>query len=112
MNEIINGNSKHDIERIQKSMSLKYPVIEEKITIGTDPFSDLVVRQTEFSSNKLFYRDDLRGIWLYQANCLEFMDALIAKFPNGRFDMIFANPPYFLSNGAIRCHVGKMVRMN
>jgi len=63
---------------------LDYPVTEEKIKIGDDPFSDLVVRQTELSPNKLFYRDDRRGIWLYQANCLEFMDSLIAKFPNSQ----------------------------
>jgi hypothetical protein len=43
----------------------EYPVIEEKITIGDDPFSELVVRQTELSPNKLYYRDDMRGIWLY-----------------------------------------------
>ena len=91
---------------------LEYPVIEEKITIGDDLFSDLVVRQTELSPNKLFYRDDQRGVWLYQANCLEFMDSLIAKFPNGRFDMIFADPPYFLSNGGISCHAGKMVKVD
>lgn len=87
-----------------KNEILEYPIREEKITIGDDPFSELIVRQTELSPNKLFYRDDLRGIWLYQANCLEFMDSLIAKFPNGRFDMTFADPPYLLSNGEISCH--------
>ena len=97
---------------MDENMSYEYPVIEEKITIGDDPFSDLVVRQTELSPNKLFYRDDMRGVWLYQANCLEFMDSLIAKFPNGRFDMIFADPPYFLSNGGISCHAGKMVKVD
>ena len=76
-------------------MNLKYPLIEEKIIVGADPFSDLVVRQTDLSPNKLYYRDDLKGVWLYQANCLEFMDSLIAKFPLGRFNMIFADPPYF-----------------
>lgn len=91
---------------------LEYPLTEEKITIGNDPFSDLVVRQTELSPNKLFYRDDLHGVWLYQANCLDFMDQLIEKFPNGKFDMIFADPPYFLSNGGITCHAGRMVKVD
>ena len=27
-------------------------------------------------------------------------------------DMIFADPPYFLSNGGITCHAGKMVSVN
>ncbi len=93
-------------------MNLEYPVIDEKIVIGDDPFSGLVVRETELSPNKLFYRDDKRGIWLYQANCLEFMDQLIAKFPDGKFDMIFADPPYFLSDGGITCHAGKMVKVD
>lgn len=69
---------------------IKYPVIEEKITIGDDPFEGLVLRQTALSPNKLFYRDDLHGVWLYQANCLELMDNLIAKFPDGRFVYEFA----------------------
>jgi site-specific DNA-methyltransferase (adenine-specific) len=91
---------------------LEYSVTEEKITIGDDPFEGFVVRDTDLSPNKLFYRDDSRGIWLYQANCLEFMDQLISKFPTGKFDMIFADPPYFLSNGGITCHAGKMVKVD
>ena len=91
---------------------LEYPVTDEKITFGDDPFEGFVVRDTDLSNNKLFYRDDARGIWLYQANCLEFMDQLITKFPNGKFDMIFADPPYFLSNGGITCHAGKMVKVD
>ena len=52
------------------------------------------------------------GLWLYQNNCLEVMDAIAAKHPEGRFDMIFADPPYFLSNGGITCHAGKMVSVH
>ena len=40
------------------------------------------------------------------------MDKLIKKFPEGKFDMIFADPPYFLSNGGISCHAGKMVKVH
>lgn len=40
------------------------------------------------------------------------MDLLIEKFPNGKFDMIFADPPYFLSNGGITCHAGRMVKVD
>lgn len=56
--------------------------------------------------------DETRGVWLFQNNCLEFMDRLIAKYPDGRFDMIFADPPYFLSNGGISCSSGKMVKVD
>jgi site-specific DNA-methyltransferase (adenine-specific) len=40
------------------------------------------------------------------------MDMLIGKFPDGKFDMIFADPPYFLSNGGITCHAGQMVKVD
>jgi site-specific DNA-methyltransferase (adenine-specific) len=55
---------------------------------------------------------DDRGIWLYQANCLEVLDVLSARYPEGLFDMIFADPPYFLSNGGITCHAGRMVKVD
>lgn len=91
----------------------EYAIREESININNDnPFDDLVLRESKLSANKLAYRNDAQGIWLYQANCLEFMDKLIAKFPNGKFDMIFADPPYFLSNGGISCHAGKMVSVH
>lgn len=45
---------------------------------------------------------------LYYANCL---DAL-AKLPENSIDMIFADPPYNLSNGGITVHAGRMVSVN
>lgn len=64
------------------------------------------------SSYKLYYCNDEHGVWLYQADCLELMDYLIAKYPEGKFDMVFADPPYFLSDGGITCHAGKMVKVD
>ena len=64
------------------------------------------------SPPRLAYRDDRRGVWLYHGNSLELLDAIAAKYPDGRFDCIFADPPYFLSNGGITCHAGKMVNVN
>jgi len=49
---------------------------------------------------------------LYQVDCIKFMDTLIERYPDGVFDMIFADPPYFLSNGGITCHSGKMVKVD
>ncbi|NMB99245.1 MAG: site-specific DNA-methyltransferase [Thermoanaerobaculaceae bacterium] len=40
------------------------------------------------------------------------MDLISKYFPEGKFDMIFADPPYFLSNGGITCHAGKMVKVD
>jgi site-specific DNA-methyltransferase (adenine-specific) len=61
---------------------------------------------------KLVFDDPSRNLWLYQGNCLELLDAIYAKHPDGRFDCIFADPPYFLSNGGITCHAGKMVKVD
>jgi site-specific DNA-methyltransferase (adenine-specific) len=60
----------------------------------------------------LSFRDEARGIRLYQGNCLELLEAIAAKYPEGRFDCIFADAPYFLSNGGITCHAGKMVKVD
>ena len=72
----------------------------------------LVMESSEYAANQCVFHDDSAGVWLYETNCLEFMDKLIAKYPAGKFDMIFADPPYFLSNGGISCHAGKMVKVD
>ncbi|MDR3119468.1 MAG: site-specific DNA-methyltransferase [Mediterranea sp.] len=45
---------------------------------------------------------------LYNGDCLKIM----ARFPDNYVDMIFADPPYNLSNDGITCHAGKMVSVN
>jgi len=54
-----------------------------------------------------FTSDDGRFV-LYQGDCLE----LMPQFPPESFELIFADPPYFLSNDGITCHAGKMVSVN
>jgi len=66
----------------------------------------------EFPTENCVFNDDEVGIYLYQINCVQFMDALIEKYPNGLFDMIFADPPYFLSNGGITCYSGKIAKVD
>jgi site-specific DNA-methyltransferase (adenine-specific) len=58
------------------------------------------------------WEDADHGIWLYQGNCLSIMDRIAERYPDGVFDMVFADPPYFLSNGGITCHAGRMVSVN
>lgn len=87
---------------------MRYDEISEK----EDSFPLMVMESSEYSPNRCFFRNDEHGVWLYHANCIEFMDILIGKYPEGRFDMIFADPPYFLSNGGITCHAGKMVKVD
>jgi len=45
---------------------------------------------------------------LYQGDCLD----LLPRMPAETFDLIFADPPYFLSNGGITCHTGRMVSVH
>jgi site-specific DNA-methyltransferase (adenine-specific) len=79
------------------------------------PSLDSVVtslRSSKTSPNKCVHRDVDKGLYLVHGNTLEFMDALAEEFPTGICDMIFADPPYFLSNGGISCQGGKMVKVD
>ncbi|MDY6322207.1 MAG: site-specific DNA-methyltransferase [Succinivibrio sp.] len=53
-----------------------------------------------------FYQDDLSA--LYLGDSLE----LLKEIKPGSVDMIFADPPYFLSNGGITCRSGTMASVN
>lgn len=86
---------------------MRYKEAEENYTLPL-----MVMESSEYSPNQCVLRNDEIGVWLYHANCIEFMDMLISKYPEGKFDMIFADPPYFLSNGGITCHAGKMVKVD
>lgn len=79
--------------------------------VSDDAFS-VTLAPSATSPNVCAFHDEPFDCWLYQANCIEFMDALIAQHPDGLFDMIFADPPYFLSNGGITCLNGKMVKVD
>lgn len=52
---------------------------------------------------KSYYKKD--RFELYNGDCLE----ILKQFPENHFDMIFADPPYFLSGGSFTCQNGKMV---
>ena len=54
------------------------------------------------------FRDDKHHIRIYQGDCLD----ILAALPENTFDLIFADPPYFLSNNGITCHAGRMVSVN
>lgn len=57
------------------------------------------------SIKPVFKTDDTA---LYVGDCLE----VIPCFPDNYVDMIFADPPYMLSNNGITCYAGKMVSVN
>ena len=51
---------------------------------------------------------DNNGIALYLCDALEMLECADSEI----YDMIFADPPYFLSNGGITCQSGKMVSVD
>ena len=63
---------------------------------------------SENAKNPPYFTGNAGRFILYRGNCLELMPALPAE----SFDLIFADPPYFLANGGITCHAGKMVSVN
>jgi len=54
------------------------------------------------------FHDPRHHITIYQGDCLE----ILAALPASSVDLIFADPPYFLSNDGITCHAGRMVSVN
>ena len=54
------------------------------------------------------FRDKKHHIRIFQGDCLD----ILASLGEGVVDLIFADPPYFLSNNGITCHAGKMVSVN
>lgn len=63
-------------------------------------------RGTEFLIDDFvpFYKSPNNDFTLIQGDCVE----TLSKFQFG-FDMVFADPPYFLSGGGISCQSGKVV---
>lgn len=45
---------------------------------------------------------------LYHGDCIQIMKTL----PERSVDMVFADPPYFLSNGGVSIHSGKIVSVD
>src|SRR5260370_7057269 len=54
------------------------------------------------------FDDPKHHLRLYQGDCLD----ILAAIPPNSVDLVFADPPYFLSNGGITCHAGKMVSLH
>ena len=54
------------------------------------------------------FADPKHHIKIYQGDCVE----ILAAMPADCVDLIFADPPYFLSNNGVTCHAGRMVSVN
>ncbi|OGQ76344.1 MAG: hypothetical protein A2235_01870 [Deltaproteobacteria bacterium RIFOXYA2_FULL_42_10] len=56
----------------------------------------------------MYYDNPEHSVRLLKGDCI----AILNHARENSVDMIFADPPYFLSNGGITCHAGKMVSVN
>ena len=56
--------------------------------------------------DKIFYKDSM--VELIEGNCIDILD----EIGKNSIDMIFADPPYFLSSGGITCKSGKMEKVD
>jgi site-specific DNA-methyltransferase (adenine-specific) len=63
--------------------------------VGAKPFS-------------IYYDDPEHSVRLLKGDCIKILN----QARESSVDMIFADPPYFLSNGGITCYAGKMVSVN
>ena len=78
-----------------------------KFIDNKDPFDYICDNVSmPISSVKPFYRSN--NVVIYNADCLEILESI----PPNSIDMIFADPPYMLSNNGFTCENGKMVSVN
>ncbi len=92
-------------EEIYRSLSFipMTTLTHEKTIHKKDVFESL--KNVSF---KPYFEDKNRRVILYKENCFD----ILPKITENSIDMIFADPPYFLSNGGITCHAGRMVSVN
>ncbi len=64
--------------------------------------------ETKVALPAAWFESDDGRFRLYHGDCLELMPAI----PDESVDVVFADPPYFLSNDGITCHAGRMVSVN
>jgi site-specific DNA-methyltransferase (adenine-specific) len=55
-----------------------------------------------------YFTSKNKDFFLYEGDCIK----ILSEFDENSVDMIFADPPYFLSNGGFSCHAGKMVSVH
>jgi site-specific DNA-methyltransferase (adenine-specific) len=82
---------------LSKNM-MDFYVSEEKAVYGNDGKKSFAV----------YYDNPEHSVRLLKGDCIEILN----RARENSVDMIFADPPYFLSNGGITCHAGKMVSVN
>jgi site-specific DNA-methyltransferase (adenine-specific) len=81
-------------------------------SLGKNPLEFYISEETSVYKAKkpftVYYDNPNNSIKLLKGDCIEILN----QARENSVDMIFADPPYFLSNGGITCHAGKMVLVN
>lgn len=86
-------------------MGVKY-IEDEKIGYAFDELVQYISKnEIQRSIKPIFKTNDFA---LYNEDCLEVLN----RFPDNYVDMIFADPPYMLSNNGFTCQNGRMVSVN
>ncbi len=63
-------------------------------------------------AGRLALCDERAGIFLCEGDSVAVLDPIIGRHPDGVFDAIFADPPYFLSNGGMTCKNGRRAKVD
>ncbi|MDK9698747.1 MAG: site-specific DNA-methyltransferase [bacterium] len=62
--------------------------------------------------SEIYFQSDDKSFTLYHGDCLDVLPRLVTTFGDAYADLVFADPPYYLSNDGITCQSGKMVSVN
>ena len=89
----------------EASKRYKYTVEEKSLAFY---ISEKTATYGEKKPFTIYYGEPEHSVRLLKGDCIETLN----QAREDSVDMIFADPPYFLSNGGITCHAGKMVSVN
>lgn len=84
-------------------------MLRRRVTVRSKAKGARVTPPEEAPSVAPYFQSPDGDFFLYQGDCIELLPSLGL---NGRVDLVFADPPYFLSNDGITCQAGRMVSVN
>lgn len=91
---------------------MKATSIKKEYNISENPIEFYIAEEAATYRHKkpftIYYDNPKHSVKLLKGNCIEILN----QARENSVDMIFADPPYFLSNGGITCHAGRMVSVN
>lgn len=97
-----------EMAKIQKKKTLKavkYKSDNDSMSFYAAEDESAYGKQKPYSK---YYDNPDYSARLLKGDCVDILN----QAREGSVDMIFADPPYFLSNGGITCHAGKMVSVD